>query len=408
MKQVLTIVCKLKPSIEVVQEIEATLKAVADACNYANEQVKPNITSKTTIQNLVYQTIREKFGLSANLAVRACARVGANRKTAKQKNKPVKKFATTSADYDARIFAYREKDESVSLTLLGARFHIPLDIGNYQRGKLKGKNPTSAQLCKHRDGNYYIHIQVKDEPPKPINSDKVIGVDCGRTDIAVTSNNQKWSGKQITQVRDRYSKIRASLQKKASKGTRSSRRRCRRLVKLLSMRERRFQGWINHNISKTIINQALKDNALVAIEDLTGITSRTNQKPTNKRERRLSNNWSFSQLRSFLEYKGIKYGVEVLAVPPQYTSQTCHRCFQIGLRSGKSFQCTNSVCLWHGDADWNESLMIQAVGMGLSSCARRSRRQPLLSVRQPEGSGLFCSLDRDDSGLLKAIGLQPA
>ncbi|AFZ36310.1 hypothetical protein Sta7437_2786 [Stanieria cyanosphaera PCC 7437] len=57
MKQVLTIVCQLKPDKDVAQEIEATLKAFAHACNYANEQVKPNITSKTTIQNLVYQTI---------------------------------------------------------------------------------------------------------------------------------------------------------------------------------------------------------------------------------------------------------------------------------------------------------------------------------------------------------------
>lgn len=405
MKQTLTIVCKLKPSIEVAREIEATLIAFAAACNYTNEQVKPNITSKTTIQNMVYQTIREKFGLSANLAVRACARVGANRKTAKLKNKhgaykvrrfpphtapPVKKFTPTSADYDARIFAYREKDESLSLTLLSGRFPIPMDIGNYQRGKLKGRNPTSAQLCKHRDGNYYIHIQVKDEPPKPIDASKVIGVDFGRTDIAVTSDNQKWSGKQITQVRDKYSKIRACLQRKASKGTRSSRRRCRKLVKLLSMRERRFQLWVNHNISKAIIKQALSDNAFVAIEDLAGLRDRTNKQPRSKRERRLSNSWSFYQLRSFLEYKGIKYGVEVLAVPPQYTSKTCHRCLYIGLRSGKSFKCTNGACLWHGDADWNGSLMVQAVG---------------LSVRQPQGSRLFCSLDRNDSGLLKAIGL---
>ncbi|MCX7596150.1 MAG: hypothetical protein N2235_20810 [Fischerella sp.] len=42
MKQVLTI-CKLKPSIEVAREIEATLKAFADACNYANEQVRPSM-----------------------------------------------------------------------------------------------------------------------------------------------------------------------------------------------------------------------------------------------------------------------------------------------------------------------------------------------------------------------------
>jgi len=105
MKQVLTIVCKLNPSKEVVKKINNTFGMFAAACNYANQTVKPAITSKTTIQSQVYQTIREQFNLSANLAVRACARVSANRKTAKFDKKPVKAFNPTSADYDARIFA---------------------------------------------------------------------------------------------------------------------------------------------------------------------------------------------------------------------------------------------------------------------------------------------------------------
>lgn len=300
MKSVLTIVCKLNPSKEVVKKIDTTLEMFAAACNYTNAEVKPSITSKTTIQSLVYQTIREKYSLSANLAVRACARVGANRKTAKKDKKPVKAFKPTSADYDARIFAFREKDWSVSLTLVNGREHIPILASNYQIGKLKGTKPTSAQLCKHRDGNYYIHIQVKDEAPKPINSHKVIGVDFGRTDIAVTSDNKKWSGKEIREVRDQYSKQRATLQKCASKGTRSSRRRCRALLKRLSGREKRFQRHINHVISKTIILDAKKSKSIVAIEDLTGIRNRTNQQPRNKTERRRSNSWAFYQLRTLL------------------------------------------------------------------------------------------------------------
>jgi putative transposase len=263
--------------------------------------------------------------LSANLAVRVCARVGANRKTAKHKGKPVKEFKATSADYDARIFAFREKDWTVSLTLMNGREHVKLDVGNYQRGKLKGRKPTSAKLCKHRDGNYYIHIQLKDEPPTPIKSDKVIGVDFGRRDIAVTSNGDKWDGKQINNARDKYSLVRASLQSKAKKGTRSTRRRARQILQRLSGKERRFQQWLNHTISKSIIEDALKNNASVAIENLSGIRDRTNQQPRSKTERRRSNSWSFYQLRSFLEYKGIKYGVDVIAVPPAYTSQTCVR-----------------------------------------------------------------------------------
>ncbi|MHC5829695.1 MAG: RNA-guided endonuclease TnpB family protein, partial [Nostoc sp.] len=83
MEQTLTIVCKLQPTSEQTIKMNDLLKAFADACNYVNEQVKTGVTSKTTIQSLVYQDIRARFGLSANQAVRVCARVGANRKTAK-------------------------------------------------------------------------------------------------------------------------------------------------------------------------------------------------------------------------------------------------------------------------------------------------------------------------------------
>lgn len=385
MEQVLTIVCKLQPSVEQVSKIEALLKAFADGCNYANQTAKTGITSKLSIQSQVYQDLREKFQLSANQAVRVCARVGANRKTAKQKNKPVKVFKPTSADYDARIFSFREKDWTVSLTLIDCREHIKIDASNYQRGKLKGRQPTSATLCKHRDGQYYLHIQLKAETPEPIKSDKVIGVDFGRRDIAVTSNGDKWDGKPIQNARDRFSQVRASLQSKASKGTRTTRRRVRNILKRLSGREQRYQTWLNHTISKRIIETAKSQSATVAIENLTGIRDRTNQQPRNKTERRRSNSWAFYQLRAFLEYKGIKEGVEVVAINPAYTSQTCHVCHHIGWRSEKRFKCGD--CGWHGDADVNGAINISKLGA--------------VFVSLPRGSNLSCSLNRDDLGLLK-------
>jgi putative transposase len=375
MEQTLTIVVKLQPTPEQSLKIEETLHGFAEACNYVNSKVDVRITNKNTIQTLVYQDIRALFGLSANLAVRVCARVAANRKVAKLKQKSVKNFAGTSADYDARIFDYREKDLTVSLTLLGGRERIKFRAANYQLGKLKGKKPTSAQLCKHKDGLFYIHIQVDNQAPDPIDSDNIIGVDFGRHEIARTSTEKSWSGKQIEKVRDHFAQLRASLQEKASKGTRSSRRSIRRLLKRLSGRERRFQTWLNHCISADIIHEAKRLNATVAIEDLTGIRERTNQNPRNKTERRRSNNWAFYQLRQFLEYKGIRDGVRVIKVNPAYTSQTCHQCLHIGLRTDKKFGCTN--CGWHGDADFNGAMMISLLG-GV--------------VSHPESSELSCPI----------------
>jgi IS605 OrfB family transposase len=388
MKQTLTLVCKLHPTPEQVAKIEATLKAFADGCNYVNQVIKPNITNKVAIQAQAYEQLRQQFGLAANLAVRVCARVATNRKTAKVKGKSVRAFQSTSADYDARIFAFREKDWAVSLTLVGGREHISMQVGNYQIGKLKGRKPTSATLAKHRDGLYYIHIQLTDEVPDPIKSDNVIGVDFGRRSIAVTSNGDEWDGKPIQKVRDKFAKARASVQKRASKGTRSSRRRCRQLLKRLSGKEQRFQSWLNHNISRAIIKQAKSQKAIVAIEDLTGIRHRTNTQPRSRTERRRSNSWAFFQLRFFLEYKGIQAGVEVVAVPPQYTSQTCNQCLHIGLRSNKTFKCGN--CSWHGDADFNGSMNIAAIG-AVVSLLRGS-------------DSLSCVISSESSGLLKAPG----
>ena len=389
MKQVLTIVVKLQPTPKQVAKMKATLQAFADACNYVNDNTNPKLTNKISLQALTYQTIKEKFSLVANMAVRACARVAANRKTAKLKSKPVKKFAPTSMDCDKDLFTFREKDWQVSLATVQGRERVTLNAGNYQRGKLKGCKPTSAQLCQHRDGNFYLHIQLKDEAPKPSKSNNVIGVDFGRRDIAVTSEGEKWDGRDIQQVRDKFSKVRASLQKKASKGTRSTRRRTRQIWQRLSGRERRYQQWLNHRISKAIVQQAKALNAVIAVEDLTGIRERTNELPRNKTERRRSNSWAFYQLRMFIFYKAIGAGVEMITVNPAYTSQTCHNCLHIhpargkSYRSAKNFKCGH--CGWHGDADLNGSLMIQLLGR---------------SVNAPGGSHLLtCSITE---GLLKA------
>ncbi|MEQ9626370.1 RNA-guided endonuclease InsQ/TnpB family protein [Coleofasciculus chthonoplastes] len=374
MKQVLTLVVQVKVDIKQQQLLLDTARVFASACNWINQNVNPYFTNRNSIQACCYKDVKYQFRLTANHVVRACARVAANRLTAKQKWKKVKSIKPTSFDCDARTFRFIEEDWTVSISTTGKRLTAPIRASNYHRGKLKGQKPTSAQVCLHRDGNWYVHIQFKSEPPKPIKTDNVIGVDFGRRDIAVTNTGQSWSGKEIQDKRDKFARVRASLQRKASQGTRSTRRRARKILKRLSGRERRYQAWLNHNISSSIITEAKTTQSFVSLEDLTGIRERTNQKPRNKTERRRSNSWAFYQLRTFLEYKGIKEGVEVLAVNPAYTSQTCHCCLHIGLRSNKSFQCSNSRCGWTGDADDNGSKMIALVG---------------LSVNQPRGSELL-------------------
>lgn len=379
MKQVLTLVVKLQLSTEQQQLIAATAESFASACNTINQTVNPKLTNRNSIQAVCYHDIKRESGLTANHVVRACARVAANRLRAKQQGKRVKSFKSASFDCDARTFQFFEKDWNVSITTTSKRVKCPIRASNYHRGKLTGQTPTSAQICQHRDGEWYAHIQIKNDAPSPVKTTNVIGVDFGRREIAKTSSNKGWDGKPINQVRDKYSRVRSSLQKKATQGTRTTRRRCRSILKRLSGRERRFQRWLNHNISKQIIAEAKQTKSIIAIENLTGIRDRTNQQPRSKNERRRSNSWAFYQLRTFLEYKGIKEGIEVVAVPPAYTSQTCNCCLHIGLRTNKQFKCINKTCGWLGDADFNGEKMIELWGC---------------SVNQPRGSELlYCEIE---------------
>ncbi len=187
-KQVTTVACKLKVPVKFVAEVEETLQAFADACEWVNQNTPSELTSKTKMQKLVYNDVRLRFGLSSNLAIQALRRVCGNRKTARQKNRNVRKFSPTSVSYDARIFSFKEFDYTVSLKLLENRVRFELDIGNYQRGILKGQDPKSATLVKRRNGDYYIHINLNHDAPDEIDTEEVLGIDLGRTDIAHTSD----------------------------------------------------------------------------------------------------------------------------------------------------------------------------------------------------------------------------
>jgi putative transposase len=389
MSQVLTISCKLKVSQSQAAKLNATLDAFVQALNWVNQNTPEKVVNAVKLQSLCYREIRARFGLSSNLAQQVCRRLAGARKVARQKNRPVKALSLRDANanksgfatYDARIFSFREKDWTVSLTTVEGRERFELAIGRYQRERLAGSNPKSATLVKCKDGSYSIQICVEAEPSPPQRTGRVLGVDLGRTDIAHTSDGDNWNGQQLNRVRDHYSRLRAVLQRKASKGTRSSRRRCRQLLQRLSGKERRFQTWVNHRISKAIVSRAKATNSAIALEDLTGIRERVNQQPCNKAERRRANSWAFYQLRQFLEYKARVAGVSLILVPPAYTSQTCHKCLHIhpdpaqSYRSGKSFKCGH--CGWEGDADLNGANVIALLGAAVS---------------QPGGPGLFCSL----------------
>ncbi|MUG98868.1 IS200/IS605 family element transposase accessory protein TnpB [Scytonema sp. UIC 10036] len=362
--QTLTAICKLDVDTKTATDIDNLMLMFAATCNYVNASVNPRYTGATKIQKLIYKDAKEKSGMQANHVIQACIRVAGNRKVNR-----VKEYKPGSVPFDARTMAIRWHNKTVSLTLLGKRVKgIPLVINKYANYLLldrENQEITSAVLV--RSGKaYYLHIQVDHFVLQPNASSQYLGVDLGRRDIAYTSDDQSWSGKEIETVRVKHSKVRAELQQKASKGTRSSRRRCRQLQKRLAGKEHRYQKWLNHNISNAILLNAKRTNRYVVLEDLEGIRERLNEKPNKREQRFLSNSWSFYQLKQFICYKAKIYGVLVILVDPRYTSQTCHNCLHIhpekgkSYRSGKNFHCKH--CNWKGDADANGARVIALLG----------------------------------------------
>lgn len=373
MNQSLSVKCKLVVPSDLSPDIDDTLDGFAQACNEILAVAKKEKCWNTTkLHHLVYKPIRERTGLKANHVCQAIRRVIGNAKAVKQ----VHKFRPTSISLDVRTFQYREDTQTVGVTLKSGRVNLKLAIGGYQMALLRGQSPTSATLNKTRAGEYYINIVVELSTPPTGKTPKVIGVDLGRRDIATTNRGKSWNGEKLQQTRDRYSRTRTNVQRKR---TRSS----RKLLRRLNGREQRFQKWLNHNISKMLVEEAKQLGAALAFEDLTGIRDSLNQQLRSKTERRRTNNWAFYQLRLFVGYKSAIAGVPVVFVPPAYTSKTCSRCHHVhpvegkSYRNGKKFKCGH--CGFEHDADQNAANNIAALGV--------------VYVNQPEIPGLTCSLE---------------
>jgi putative transposase len=352
METVRTVVCKLAPTPEQVVDIDATLKAFASACDFAADAARRiGSTNKVKVQADAYKTIRERFGLSANLAIRAIARACAALKVPAKMHSA---FDPTSIDYDARIFAFHEWNWMFGLTLLSGRVKIVGALGDRQKALLKGRKPTSSVLVKRKGGGYFLHVQLINEAPEPIETTGTLGVDLGRRRVAVDSDGDIHEAMETNRIREHYPRIRRSIQAKGTKGA-------KRLLKRLSGNEARHARQINHVISRRIVDKARATGRSIAIEELTGIRERTTVR---KGQRYKQQSWSFRQLRSFLEYKSIDAGVPLVAVNPAYTSKTCHRCGERGHRDSLIFTCTECGDF---DSDINAALNISALGAKVTS-----------------------------------------
>lgn len=315
----LTMQVKLLPSPEQAAALLRTMERFNAACDSIAEVAYAHrCANKVELQKLVYADTRSRFGLSAQMTIRAIAKVTEvykRDKTIRPRFRPHGAIV-----YDQRILSWKGPDR-VSILTLDGREVMPWIAGAYQQARLNRVRGQADLL--YRDGKFFLLVVVDVGNTEPFDHGGFLGVDLGLKNIAADSDGETFSGAHVANLRARHARLRAKLQAKGSKSA-------KRLLRKRRAKERRFARDVNHRISKLLVRKAKDTGRGIALEDLKGIRDRTT---VPRQQRRAHHSWSFHQLRFFLTYKAGLVGVPIVVVDPRNTSRTCPCCGTIDKRN---------------------------------------------------------------------------
>lgn len=335
-----TVKIKLLTTVEQHSKLLETMRQFNQACNFISDVAyKTKTFNKIKLHHTIYYEVREKFGLSAQMTVRAIGKVVESYKAEK---KTMHTFKDTGAMvFDDRILSFKGINIASILTLSG-RIKVPMLISEYHKGILQGRRICGQADLILQNGIFYLLLVVEFPEHNQFTPSNVIGVDFGIKNIATDSTGENFSGDKLNGIRKRHAKLRKKLQ---SKGTKSA----KRLLKKRCHKEQLFSRDVNHCISKNIVAKAKDTLSAIALEDLKGIHDRVTVKKAQKRQH---HSWAFNQLRQFIEYKAALAGVQIILVDPRNTSRTCPSCGYISKnnRPNRDTFCCRQ-CGFSGPAD---------------------------------------------------------
>lgn len=325
----MTVTAKIQISVDADNQVllSKTMSAYSDACNYVSEYIFNTKNLKQfSLNQILYSTLREQFGLRSQMAQSVFKTVIARYKAILETQKEWIKPSFDKPQYDLVWNRdYSLTQNCFSVNTLNGRIKLPY----FAKGMSKYFDHTTykfgtAKLV-NKHGKYYLHIPVTYEVEESNVSDicNVVGIDRGINFVVATYDSKHKSGfvsgRAIKQKRAHYSKLRKELQKRQTPSA-----RCR--LKAIGQRENRWMQDVNHCISKALVESNPK-HTLFVLEDLTGIRSVTERVKT--KDRYVSVSWSFYDLEQKLIYKAKQNQSAVIKVDPHYTSQCCPVCGHI-------------------------------------------------------------------------------
>lgn len=147
----LTLQTQLLPTPQQALALEATMRAFNAAADWLAGGVWPKDCQQIALQKHYYATLRERFGLSAQMAVRCIAQVCEAYKRDKGKRPHFRPFA--SIPYDQRLMSFKGPDRVSLLTLFG-RIIMPVIMGKYQQERFTNAK-GQCDLVRRKDGKWF-------------------------------------------------------------------------------------------------------------------------------------------------------------------------------------------------------------------------------------------------------------
>src|SRR2546428_1798346 len=195
----LTLQLKLVPTAAQHSALLETMHAFNTAASYAAEVgFRDHVFTQVSIHTRCYRELRDRFGLSAQMAVRA---IGKAVETFKRDKRVCPVFRPEGAmTYDERLLGWKGPAHVSLLTLQGRQI-VAMVYGEYQAGYL---NRLKGQVdLVYRDGTFYLYATIDIPEDTPIQPTRFLGVDLGITNIATDSDGNSYTGDAIERVRQR-------------------------------------------------------------------------------------------------------------------------------------------------------------------------------------------------------------
>lgn len=220
--------------------------------------------------------------------------------------------------------------------------------------------PEQFKVCEsklyRRKGKFYLNVAIKIEVEVNLAFRRILAVDLGERTIATTvllSNGviskPHFYGRKVRGLRRHYAWLRKRLGEKKALGT----------IRKIKNTEHRKVDAVLHKISRDIVDEAERENAIIVLGDLTGIRQRAQKK--GKRMRRLVGAMPFYRLTQMITYKAKLKGILVVTSSEAYTSRTCHVC---GFEGERKIRKTQGLFVCPHCGEYNADLN-GAINIGL-------------------------------------------